>query len=816
MKQYLFIAACIICSISAYAQKTLKGRVVDQSNNSPLAGATITLQNKQVIKTDAEGYFTIDCEKNTKLTVSFVGYETKQQGVNCNSDLIVALTSTNSTLANVDVTTTSAQNKTILYQPQSITRLGEPEIKRATGLFFDEVINLNVPGVTFERRAVNSGQQFNIRGYGSGARGARGVSSNFDGQGYKVYLNGIPVTDAEGITVMDDLDFGSIGNVEVVKGPAGTLYGQAIAGAVNLKTIRPEKGKTSIGQEVMIGSYGLKRYTTQFQSGGERSSILLNYGKQKHDGYFYHNASHKDFVNAVLDFQPRDKQSISAYAGFADSYDERGGEQTIAQYRAKSDTGNFEYIKRNGHSHLVSYRAGLTHSYAFTNWLSNFTTVYGTGWYNDVSSAAGWTDKTTLNYGTRSTFSTKFSLSGNVNLNGITGLEIQRQNAQTIGYNMKASPFDPTPAVWSPGEPYWVLNAITSNTYTKSTTGAFFTEWTLSLPQDLSFTAGIGNSVVKFVLEDRFSPATAVKPSIFDTAYKNMWAPHVAINKVFNKKISVYASYSTGFKSPVSGTYFTAVPAVGATPANARIVGNLKPEKGTQFEIGSKGSLLSDKLSYELAIFQAIFHDKMTGIAIKNPNDPSGVTLYTVTANGGTQNHKGVEALVKYTIYQSDKGFLTSLRPFANFTYSDFKYEDFKFHYINPGNKDSAVDYSGHQVAGVPKLTVNAGLDFALIAGIYGNLTYAYREKMPIVSTEEYFTDSYSLLNSRLGIRQTLGSHFDLDFYVGVNNITNTQYPIKVFINQLTNPLSTTAGDAYIPGPRKANYYGGINLKYNF
>ena len=55
-----------------------------------------------------------------------------------------------------------------------------------------------------------------------------------------------------------------------------------------------------------------------------------------------------------------------------------------------------------------------------------------------------------------------------------------------------------------------------------------------------------------------------------------------------------------------------------------------------------------------------------------------------------------------------------------------------------------------------------------------------------------------------------------MDLYFGVNNITGSQYAIKVFVNQLVNPLSKTAGDAYIPGPRKANYYGGLNLKYNF
>jgi iron complex outermembrane recepter protein len=802
---------------ASWAQQKIKGKVTDARTGLPLTGATITGSTKNVTITDKDGIFYIDCNLSSQVTISFVGYEKSVQTIkNCDDELSIALKPSNMALNEVEITATSNTNQSILYQPLSITKLSTTELKRSTGLFFDDIINLNVPGVTFERRAVNSGQQFNIRGYGSGARGRNGVSSNFDGQGYKVYLNGIPVTDAEGITVMDDLDFGSIGNVEVVKGPAGTLYGQAIAGAVNLKTIRPERGKTSLEQQVMLGNYGLQRYTTQFQSGGEKSSILLNYGKQRHDGYFYHNASHKDFVNVALDFQPTEKQSISVYAGFADSYDERGGEQTIAQYKAKSDTGNFEYIKRNGHSHLVSFRAGVTHNYAFNNWLSNFTTVYGTGWYNDVSSAGGWTDKTTLNYGTRSAFNTKFALSNKVTLSGITGLEIQRQNAQTIGYNMKASPFDATPTVWTPGEPYWVLNAITGNTYTKSTTQAYFTEWTLSLPQDFSVTGGIGVSSVKFTLEDRFNPATAIKSSIFDTSYKKMWAPHFAINKVFNNKISVYASYSTGFKAPVSGTYFIAVPAVGATPANARIVSGLKPEKGTQYEIGSKGSLMEDRLSYELSFFNAIFQDKMTGIAVKNPNDATGVTLYTITANGGKQNHKGVEALLKYTVYQSNSGFFRPIHPFTNFTYSDFKYEDFRFHYINTGNKDSTVNYSGHHVAGVPKVTFNAGLDFGLQYGIYGNVTYAYRDKMPIVSTEEFFANSYSLLNSRLGIRQSLGRHFDMDLFFGVNNITNTQYPIKVFINQLTNPLSTTSGDAYIPGPRKANYYGGLNLKYNF
>ncbi len=800
--------------LSASAQK-IEGKIFDALTNTPLSGATIKFAGKGGTTTDKDGMFSIDCNKVKEITVSYIGYGATKQSVDCNSSLSIALTSSNNNLNEVEITATSNENKSLLSQPSSITKLTPIELKRSTGLFFDDIINLNVPGVSFERRTVSAGQSFNIRGYGNGTRGTRGASSNFDGQGYKVYLNGIPVTDAEGITVMDDLDFGSIGNVEVSKGPAGTLYGLAIAGAVNLRTITPEKGKTSIGQEFLVGDYGLQRYTTQFQTAGERSSLLVNYGHQKSDGYFIHNASKKDFVNVISEFQPSAKQSITAYVGFTKSYDERGGEQTIAQFEAKSDTGNLEYVKRNGHSRLISYRAGVSHNYEFNNWLSNFTTVFGTGLVADVSSAGGWTDKLSLNYGARSTFQTKFALANNLKLSGLTGFEMQRQNASTIGYNMKASPFDATPLTWTIGEPYWVINATTSNVATINSNSSYFTEWTLALPDNLSFTAGVSTSRMKIHLDDRLNPATLTKPATFDTTYKNMYAPHFAINKVFNKKVSVYASYSTGFKAPVSANFFVPVGAIGTNPAAAKVDSALKPERGVQYELGTKGSLMGDKLFYELTVFNAIYHDKMTAIAVKNPNDGTGVTLYTITANGGRQDHKGIEALIKYTVYASAAGFLRSARPFANFTYSDFKYEDFKFHQL-AGGKDSTIDYSGHPVAGVPKVTYNLGLDFGLQYGIYGNVTYAFRDKMSIVSTEEFYTKKYHLVNSKIGIRQTIAKQLDLDFFFGVNNITNTHYAIKVFVNQLTTPLSTTSGDAYIPGPGTANAFVGLTLKYNF
>ena len=466
MKQFFRLISLFIITIAAQAQNTLRGRVTDATSKKPLIGApTVFFGKSSGTTTDKDGMFTVDCSKASKITVSYIGYETFEQIIrNRNDEVRIALTPTGHSLEHVEITATSNVNKSILYQPISIAKITGPELRRGTGLFLDDAIQTNAPGVTMNRRSVSGGQQLSIRGYGNGSRGTRGISSNFDGQGYKVYLNGIPVTDAEGITTLDDIDFASIGNVEITKGPAGTLYGLAIAGAVNLSTVKPEKGKTSIGQEVLVGSYGLRRYTTQFEMGKDRSSVLINYGHQTTDGYTIHNKSEKDFVNFVGDFQPNEKQSISTYLGYSNSYDERFGELTLAQWANNDYSGNPEYIKRDAHSNVISFRAGVGHIYNFTKSIANTTTLFGTGFTSNASSAGGWTDKNTINYGLRSTMDTKFSFANGVTLGGITGVETQRQDGQTIGYSMKQNPNDAS-STWVYGQsPYWVINTATSNT----------------------------------------------------------------------------------------------------------------------------------------------------------------------------------------------------------------------------------------------------------------------------------------------------------------------------------------------------------------
>ncbi len=775
----------------------LKGKVVDQ-NNKPIEAATVSVNGKFNTTTSGTGEFSISCSDSVQLNIAAIGYNSHSQVVDCNSGfLIINLKPKNVSLDEIEVTASSNVNKSQLDQPSSIVRLSNNELTRTTGLFFDDAINTNVPGVMMERRSNSAGQQLNIRGYGNGV-GPRGITGNFDIQGTKVYLNGIPVTDAEGITVLDDIDFNAVSNVEVSKGPSGTLYGLAPGGVVNLQTQQAGAGQMFVSQNFIAGSYGLMRSTSTVAIGGTKSSILVNYGHQQFGGFTPHTKSHKDFVNVSTNFNNGSKQIFTTYFGFSDSYDERNGELSIGQYDTLDYSGNQGYINNDAHSYVKTFRAGIGHTYQFTKNITNTTSVFGTAQSIDQSSGGGWTDKYPLNYGLRSVFTTKFDLGKKIVLSGITGIEMQKMNAITLGYGMGVDSTNLSG--------YNTITSLRSNQATTNSTYHYFTQWTAIFPFGISATAGVGVSNQNLRLEDRLwglsnNHPDNLKQKTYEAKYANLVSPTFSINKKIGQVASVYANYSVAYKAPVAANILVAT--------TGQLNTELKPEKGTQIELGTKGSFFDNRLFYTLAIFNAQFTDKFTTVAIQNPANT--VTLYSYLINAGTLNNKGLEVLLKYNVMKTDKGFVKSLRPFVNFTYSDFKYGDFNYQRIGKDvtNKDSLIidNYTGKQVAGVAPVVFNAGVDVDTKFGLYGNVNFNYRSAMYFTSDGLNETDPYHLLNAKIGFKKSIRK-FEFDINAGANNITSTQYYQMVFVNQLP--------DAYIPAPNKINFYGGVNLKYNF
>src|SRR5678815_1496519 len=82
------------------------------------------------------------------------------------------------------------------------------------------------------------------------------LRSPFGVRNVKIYWNGIPFTDANGNTYLNQIDFNNIGRMEIIKGPGGSMYGAGTGGVVLLSGAVAAAKENSLSLNVSAGSYG--------------------------------------------------------------------------------------------------------------------------------------------------------------------------------------------------------------------------------------------------------------------------------------------------------------------------------------------------------------------------------------------------------------------------------------------------------------------------------------------------------------------------------------------------------------------------------
>ena len=113
------------------------------------------------------------------------------------------------------------------------------------------------------------------------------------------------------------------------------------------------------------------------------------------------------------------------------------------------------------------------------------------------------------------------------------------------------------------------------------------------------------------------------------------------------------------------------------------------------------------------------------------------------------------------------------------------------------------------------------GLDFSTKIGLYLQNTYSYMGTVYTDFANTTKVKSFALLNSKIGYKHSFGK-FDADIFVIGNNLTNQInysflfYGHSINDSDLDNQYLGTASTDVNPGPDKAYYFTGFNLKYNF
>ncbi|WP_303312230.1 TonB-dependent receptor [Hymenobacter sp. BT730] len=628
-----------------------------------------------------------------------------------------------------------------------------------------------LPGVRLEERATAS--------YRLSMRGST-LRSPFGVRNVKVYYNDIPFTEASGSTPLNLLDPAIIGRMEVVKGPAGSAYGAGTGGAVLFSTHRPAAGSTRAQAGFTSGSFGLRRYTVAAESSTETTSWRAQYARQTLNGYRQQSALRREVVALDGELTPSSQRSVALHLLYTNLDYQLPGGLTLAQFqqnprqaRPNSPAGPGTVAQQAAYRSRTALVGG-THEYRFTSRLVNKTTLYLSGSVISTPFLVDYERNTMLGVGGRTTFRYQSSLAGQA-LRLAVGAELQGSFENSRNYtNLGGTP-----------------GPLRYDDEIRTGTGFGFAQADWDLPAGWLLTLGASYNRLTYHIA-RVSDAAARPDAYrFERRFRPEISPRVALLKEVTPGISAYASVSTGFSPPTEEEI---------RPSDGSLNANLQAERGTSYELGTRGQLFHNRLRFDVSVFD--FELRQTIVTRSNAQ---GTALFS---NSGATRQLGAEVAASGWLWQpaqSDEGTSnvphpeTGLQAWASYTYNHFRFR---------GYQQGSNDFSGNRLTGTAPHTLSAGLNASLRQGFYLTPSLAHQARLPLNDANTTFARGYWTFAARGGWHQVLRQHLELDVFAGIENATDRRY-------SLGNDLNAFGNRYYQPAPGR-NYYGGATVGWRW
>jgi outer membrane receptor protein involved in Fe transport len=520
------------------------------------------------------------------------------------------------------IVTSDFRNATLLDTAASITIFDGSIIKNRQAKHLEELLNL-APNVNFSSGA-SRGRFIQIRGIGERSQFIEPLNPSVG-----ILVDGIDFTGIAGAaTTMD------IKQVEILRGPQGTLYGaNALAGLINLTSNQPTEnvqGELSLA----IGSHNTK--TMAAAMGGSLSSdVNYRVAVQSHtsDGYITNDFLIKDdtdnidelSLRAIFDWQASDDLSLK-----------------LTLFRVDADNGYDAFSLDNtrntlsdkpGHDRQESSAVAL-HS----NWQANeqFDVVslisfadsdleygYDEDWAFPAICAGqecdGWEYNSEDNYlrdRDNSTLDVKLASKKPVSLLGrhadwVFGVYARQQDEQLLRqYTYNASDFS-------------------SNFDTKNR--AIYGQLDIDISSDLSLIAGLRLESRKATYND--------SDGVDHRVDENLWGGRIALQYKLDDSAMVYGLVSRGYKAG-------GVNSDSSLSAQDR---EFDTELMWNFETGLKGSWFEQRLQTRVSVFYQQRKDIQIKQSLVQSRDDSNASDFTdYFGNSGKGTNYGMEVEVNW------------------------------------------------------------------------------------------------------------------------------------------------------------------------
>jgi iron complex outermembrane recepter protein len=607
-----------------------------------------------------------------------------------------------------------------------------------------------VAGV-FAQNPDNFAQDVRISIRGFGARAAFGI------RGIKILVDGIPESTPDGQVKVGGIDMGFVGKMEVIRGPASGLWGNASGGVIAFSTEdAPPKPFAEVAASA--GSYGFQRY--QLKTGQQigKFQYLFSMAKMQSTGYRDFSSMSNLLGNAKLKYSFNDNTHLSlliSHTNVPNAQDPGG--ITLQQVAENRQQARLQNVQFNAGTTVSQSRIGLVFDKKIgAKHQINARSFYTFRDFNNrlAFEASGMIafKRQFMGGGINYQFSDQL---GKMPYRLKVGLDYENQADDRQRYNNKNG----------------VKSTQTLDQLENYMATGVFLLQELGLSKSLWLTVGTRYDQIQAKATDRLL-SDGDQSGLLSF---NKFSPTAGLSYTLSAASNVYANVSTSFETPTLNELSN--DPTGKGGFNTSVL----PMRAVNYEIGTK-TILNKRYRIDLALFQINVSDELVTYQL---TQFPGKSFYR---NAGETQRKGIELGMSAQLSKGLTGYL-------NYTYSDFIYQSYQVNNIS---------YAGKAMPGIPKHTAYAEVRYFNQKGWFAVGQWRWAGMQYADDANITQAPAYQLLNLRVGCQKQWGK-LNIEPSFGINNLLDQLYMANVQINAAAGRYFEPSMGRYI--------FGGIKLK---
>ena len=624
--------------------------------------------------------------------------------------------------------------------PYSVaTRQASPAAQLIMPLSLEEPLR-GIAGVQLDNRNnIALGERLTIRGFGA--------RTQFGVRGVRVEIDDVPATMPDGQTALTHVDPAAIGEVEVLRGPASAMYGNAAGGVVRMRSMSPPNAPVALRADVGVAERGTT--TERFAASSVRGawSVDGHVSDLRYIGY-RQNSNASDLRGGGRIAREGVRDTLSLVVAAVDYDAKNPGGLTDSARTANPGSASATNLLYKTGERGTHEQGGLTWRHGGER-SSVVATAYVLGRHVDnpipqriidlgrrASGARVVLDRTVAPFGRDASLS--------------LGAEYSAQRDDRRSFTSLAG----------------TRGTLTLDQRERVSNAGAFARAAVPIVGNLHLLAALRADDIVFRVADHL--VTATDPDDGGSRTMRAVSPSAGLSYAFSPRANLYANIATAFETPT--TTELANQASGAGGLNP----TLKPQRVTSWEIGSR-TPLGDAGSASLALYDAEVRDDLVPFEVASS---PGRQFFR---NAAHVRHRGLEA---------DAAAALGARSFARvaITVVDARFVRDEF---------GAVSRAGKRVPGVAPSRVDLGLQTLVPWQTSLGVALRAQSRTPASDLGTAWSPGYAVLDLRaFGGRYRVGGT-GVRPSLALSNVFDRKYDASLIAN--------AARDRFFePGPRRS------------